>query len=194
MNDVAPDAPASPSSLRGFLLAAFEDTEATIRATDTKASIALVVHGFIFASVVGVLSRLGEDFEQACSSFRAGIVVLIALTALAFLGSIIQLLRCVMPAPRSTVPDPPAFQLFFLEAEASQVKGEVKGMTPFDVVHDRLGVLSEADINSEFAAELYKVSGIRARKTALARLGYELLGVEVGLCLILLICLGVYHL
>jgi hypothetical protein len=194
MTDLAPDSPTSPNSQRGFLISAFEDTEATIRATDTKASIALVVHGFIFASLVGVLSRLGDGFDQACGNFRAGVIGLIALATLAFLGSIIQLLRCVMPAPRSTVPDPPGFELFFLPAEASKLKGTVKGMAPFDVVNGRLEALSDADINAELAAELYKVSGIRARKTALARLGFELLGVEIGLCLILLTCLGIYHL
>jgi hypothetical protein len=185
----------TPGSRRAFLIAAFEDTEATIRATDTKASIALVVHGFIFAGLVGVLSRLGTGFEDACTSFRALIIILTGLTGLVFLGSIIQLLRCVMPTPARAVPDPPAHDVFYLGATASKWTGTSTAISfSFDELKDRVFALTDAEVDVELLAELFKVSAIRARKVALASSGFELLGAEVTLALALLASLGIHYL
>ncbi|HMF87856.1 MAG TPA: hypothetical protein VK575_07230, partial [Gemmatimonadaceae bacterium] len=170
------------------------DTEATIRATDTKASIALVVHGFIFVGLVGVLSRLGTGFEDACTSFRALIIILAALTGLVFLGSIIQLLRCVMPTPVRAVPDPPAHDVFYLGAAASKWTGISTPSSSFDELKDRVFALTDAEVDVELLAELFKVSAIRARKIALASSGFELLGAEVTLALFLLASLGIHYL
>jgi hypothetical protein len=194
MNNSAQNLPNPHDSHRSFLLAAFEDTEATIRATDTKASIALVVHGFIFAAMVGVLSNLGDSFLDAGTCFRVLVIVLTGLTLLLFLGSTTQLLRCVMPAPGSTVPELPVFGLFYLSTRASPISGAVKQIPAFSPLKDQIANLTEAEINTELTAELYKVSAIRARKTALARLGFALLGIEVGMSLALLVSLGIYYL
>src|SRR3954451_10852076 len=88
-----------------LVLAAIQDTEGTIRATDTKASIALVVHGFIFAGVLGVVSRLGKSFEQASCSFRAVAIALVSIPTIAFIVSVFQILPCVRPSPASLIPD-----------------------------------------------------------------------------------------
>jgi hypothetical protein len=194
MNDSPTSAYPAPSARRAFLLAAFEDTEATIRATDTKASIALVVHGFVFAGLVGVLSRLGTGFEDACTDFRALIIILAASTGLIFLGSIIQLLRCVMPTPARMVPDPPIHGVFYLGVTASKWTGAGVKMSGFDEFKDRAFSLTDEEIDSELLAELFKVSAIRARKVALASSGLELLGVEVSLAFALLASLAIHYL
>ena len=183
-----------PALRRPFLLAAFEDTEGTIRATDNKASIALIVHGFIFTGLVGILSRLGADFEQSAPCFRVLIIVLVALTAVAFLGSITQLLRCVKPAPRKAIPRAPTRGVFHLEGEAGAFSGTATTMLSLDALKQRIDGMDEAAIDVELTAELLKVSAIRARKVALAGSGLVLLGIEVVLALALLASLAIHHL
>lgn len=177
-----------------FLMAAFEDTEGTIRATDNKASIALIIHGFIFASLVGVLSRLGANFEQASPCFRALVIVLTSLMAIVFLGSITQLLRCVRPSPISGMSDTPPRGIFYLSATTNRWTGTSSGMMNFNELRDRVDALTDVDIDAELTAELLKVSAIRARKVALARSGFELLGAEVALAVALLGSLAIHQL
>lgn len=194
MNDLPTPDDLASDSRRAFLLAAFEDTEATIRATDAKASIALVVHGFVFAGMIAVLSRLGTGFEDAPECFRALVIVLTALTGIVFLGSISQLLRCVMPTPASAVPTPPTLDIFHLDATFDKWMGTSRRMPSFDVIKERVAGLTDAEMMAELTAELLKVSAIRARKVALASSGFELLGVEVAFALSLLTSLAIYYL
>jgi hypothetical protein len=55
-------------------------------------------------------------------------------------------------------------------------------------------VQTDAEVDVELLAELFKVSAIRARKIALASSGFELLGAEVTLALVLLASLGIHYL
>lgn len=178
---------------RDLLLAAFQDAEETIRATDTKASIALVVHGFIFAGLLGVLSQL-TYLEGATSCFRVLVIVLTAGTGLVFLTSIVQLLRCVVPAPGSVIPATPQPGVSYLEGTASRITGQPGGMPSFEEVRRRVLGFDEIAVEDELTAELLKVSAIRIRKVSLARSGFELLGVEVVLALVLLTALAIHRL
>jgi hypothetical protein len=192
MNEQPPSQSVSPARLE-FLLVAFQDTEATVRATDTKASIALVVHGFIFAGLLGVLSRV-TSLAGATSCFRALIFSLTAATGIMFLASIGQLLRCVVPAPASTVPATPQPCVAYLEGTANRISGRPHSMPSFDELKGRIQCLDEIGLESELTAELLKVSAIRVRKVALARSGFELLGVEVVFALALLAALAIERL
>ncbi|HEX9966348.1 MAG TPA: hypothetical protein VGB06_00230 [Solirubrobacterales bacterium] len=179
---------------RELLLAAFADTEATIRATDTKASIALVVHGFVFSGVLGVLSRLGPWFGQASCSFRTLVIALSAVASLVFIASVTQLLRCVMPAPQRAIPQVPSKNVLYLRGKAGAIKATASGGFTFDQFKARLSAITPTEICDEFAGELMKISAIRARKVALARNGLGLLGMEIGLSTLLLGALAAHQL
>lgn len=177
-----------------LVLAAIEDTEGTIRATDTKASIALVVHGFIFAGVLGVVSRLGTSFEQASCSFRAVVIALVSITGMTFLASVFQILRGVRPAPASVIPDISSHGVFYIPLTADAIRGRPSKVSTFSKVKAELGEMSASEISDELVAELVKVSSIRSRKVALASSGLALLGIEVGLAVVLLAVLAIHQL
>jgi hypothetical protein len=187
-NGTSPHAPSA--ARRELLLAAFQDAEGTIRATDTKASIGLVVHGFLFAGLLGVLSQLSW-FADAESCFRALIIALTTGTGLVFFTSVVQLLRCVVPAPRSVIPPTPQPCVFFLEGDASPISARPDNMPDLSEVRRRVLQLDEGGVEDELAAELLKVSAIRIRKVALAQSGFELLGLEILLSLALLAVLAI---
>lgn len=178
---------------RDLLLSAFQDAEGTVRATDTKASIALVVHGFIFAGLVGVLAGL-SSLHDAATCFRTLVIVLTAATGLAFLASVGQLIRCVIPAPVATIPTTPQPCVSYLEGRASRLSGRPIEMPSFDEVKRRVDALDDSAVESELMAELLKVSAIRIRKVTLARSGLELLGLELLLAAVLLAALAVHAL
>jgi hypothetical protein len=181
------------ASVNALLLAGIEDTEATIRAQDTKASIALVAHGFIFSGVLAVLTQLGESFDSASSGYRSVVAILLGLSAVAFIYSIIQIVRCVRPAPTSTVPDVPSRRLFFVPTAASSISAKpTKPVSMEDLLQAARGA-TDGDVTQELVGEILKVSAIRARKVSLASSGFTFLGIEVGLVLGLLIVLGVHQ-
>jgi hypothetical protein len=184
---------APSAARRELLLSAFQDAEGTIRATDTKASIGLVVNGFLFAGLLGVLSQLAW-FEDADGCFRSVTIALSAGTGVIFFTSVVQLLRCVIPAPRSVLPHTPQPCVFFLEGSASRIGARPANMPDLNEVRGRILQLDEAGIEDELAAELLKVSAIRIRKVALAQSGFELLGLEVLSSLILLAALAINRL
>ncbi len=175
-----------------LVLAALEDAEGTVRATDTKASIALVAHGFIFAGILGVLSRLGGSFEQAGCSFRVAVVALTSITTMAFLASVVQILRCVRPAPASIIPDVPSHDVFYIPKTVGAIRGMPSNSPTFAEVRATLREMTASGISDELLAELVKVSAIRSRKVSLASSGLALLGIEVGLAVALLAVLGVH--
>lgn len=179
---------------RQLLLAAFGDAESTIRATDTKASIALVVHGFIFAGVLGVLFRIGPWFSEASCSFRALVIGLVALMAASFIASVIQLLRCVAPAPPASIPDVKLRGVFYLPGHAGAIKGVASETLSLGDFKAKVEGMSETDISEELMGELIKVSAIRSRKVSLAKSGLMLLGGEIGLSIVLLGTIGVHQL
>jgi hypothetical protein len=184
----------SPTGIRDLILAAFSDAESTIRATDTKASIALVVHGFLFAGVLGVLTHVGSWFAVASCSFRAAVIVVVGATAIAFIASVAQLLRCVAPAPARAVPTVKTKGVFYLQGSAGSFRGTADGTLSFEQLRGSVDQMTEDDTLNELLAEHIKVSSIRARKVALAKSGLGLLGAEIGLSVILLVMLAVHQL
>jgi hypothetical protein len=187
-------APPQAESIRQLLLAAFGDAESTIRATDTKASIALVVHGFIFAGVLGVLADIGPWFNEASCVFRVGLVGLVGLTAVSFIVSVVQILRCVAPAPAAAVPKVSLQDVFYLPGRAGAVRGVAHGTPTLRQLRTKVAMLDDAQIADELMGELIKVSAIRARKVSLAQAGLMTLGVEIGLSVILLCLIGAHQL
>jgi hypothetical protein len=181
-------------SIRQLLLAAFADAESTIRATDTKASIALVVHGFIFAGVLGVLSGIGSWFSEASCHFQDVILVLVGLIAVSFLVSVIQILRCVAPAPSSAVPKVPLLNVFYLPGNAGALKGTATETLSLEQLRAVVNEMDDAKIADELMGELIKVSAIRSRKVSLAKSGLMTLGVEMALSVALLCAIGVHQL
>ena len=180
-----------PVVRRELLLAAISDTEGTIRATDTKASIALILHGFVFSGVLGALEHLGSDFDKASGCFRTLIISLTSLAAIAFLASLVQLLRCVVPAPERVIPKAPVRGVFYVEGRADAWTGTISNLPTFSALRQRIDVMDDGDIDAELTGELLKISAIRARKIALARSGLWLLGAEVAIAVAMLVCLGI---
>lgn len=187
-------APQQSEQIRQLLLVAFDDAESTIRATDTKASIALVVHGFIFAGVLGVLSGIGSWFGEASCFFRAVIVALVAIVAASFIASVVELLRCVAPAPANAVPNVSLKGVFYLRGRAGAVKGVAQETLTLEELRSKVAEMKEPEILDELMGELIKVSAIRARKVRLARTGLIILGIEIGLSVVLLSTIGVHQL
>ena len=153
-----------------------------------------MVHGFIFTGLVGVLSRLTPSlYEHPCFT-RTSLVVLTGLTAIAFLASIIQLLRCVRPASSVVLPDLESQGAFYLPGSASAVTGRVSGLPSAEKLQTSMETMTTFDIDRELIGELLKVSAIRARKMSLAGGGLTLLGLEVVLATALLVLLGLSRL
>jgi hypothetical protein len=176
-----------------FLLAAITDTEGTIRATDAKASIALVLHGLLFNGILGVIVKIGTTYHAASESFQTIVVVLLGAALVACLLSVSQLLLCVAPAPRSAIPGlaPGWTSTFFV---ASRTVGLVNPRV-VDVptnIGERVGALDGRDRLEELGRELVKVSAIRARKLTLIQRGIALLGLEFAVSLAFLILLGLH--
>lgn len=164
-----------------FLLAAIADTEGTIRATDTKASIALVLHGLLLTTLVGVTKELGQAVGGDCALLRVFIVLAIVL-GLSALASILQLLRCIAPAPARAIPVVPGGVTgsFFLPISIrSGPRGLLKTVEAEEIL-ERLERKSADDLCAELASELIKISAIRQRKLHLLRWGLGVLALELG--------------
>lgn len=176
-----------------FLLAAVNDAEGTIRATDAKAAVALVVHGLVFAALVGVTQEIGDVYEAAPCSFRAAVVVLLGITTVALLVSVLWMLLCVAPAPRSAVPDTEASTGHFFVP--LQTRGWLSPeVTSYPVgFKEAVASMSEADRRDQLTGELLKLSAIRARKTVLIRSGLAALAVEFGASLAYLALLALHQ-
>lgn len=181
------------STVRDLQFASISDTEDTIRATDAKASIALVVHSFLFAGLLTTTRELGELFSGASCTFKVLVVAFLLAIGACFLASVAQLLRCVVPAPKDTFPKgTDGIGVFFLSGDADAVSGKVTGLPPVSGFAESLSSLTNAQIESELAAEQIKVSAIRLRKVALAGSGLKLLGVEVVLGVAYLVAIGIH--
>lgn len=176
-----------------FLLAAVTDAEGTIRATDAKAAVALVVHGLIFSALVGVTQKIGDVYQAASCGFRAAVVVLVAVTTIALLVSVLWMLLCVAPTPRSGVPDTEASTGHFF------VPLQTRGWLSPEVTaypagfQDAVASMSEAERRDQLTGELLKLSAIRARKTVLIRRGLVALAVEFGAGLAYLALLALHQ-
>lgn len=163
-----------------FLLAAINDAEGTIRATDAKAAVALVVHGLIFGALVGVTQTIGDVYDAAPCSFQLAVVALVAVTALALLVSVLWMLLCVAPAPRSAIPPTESSTgHFFVPLEARGWLDPKVGAYP-DGFADSVASMAEADRRDQLTGELLKLSAIRARKIILIRRGLVALAIEFG--------------
>jgi hypothetical protein len=176
-----------------FMLASVVDTEGTIRATDTKASIALVLHGLLFSGLISVTERIGPTYDAAGASFHIAILSLLIIALCGALGSVVCLLLCVAPAPGSALPELPksARGLFFVNVQA---KGRINpGVSSVDSAYFNDVKAMNADSRlHQLTGEVLALSSIRARKTTLVRRGLALLGVEVVASLACLAVIGAH--
>lgn len=164
---------------RETLATAFVDAEGTVRATDTKASIALILHGLLFGGLVSVTKDLGASYSKHETLFKISAATLLLLTTFAFLCSVVQLLRCVAPAPSWVVPRMKSLRngVFYITDE--RVSWNRWEMPDVDEIRARLLALDAADIENELLGELIAVSAIRQRKIRLVKSGYLMLAAEV---------------
>jgi len=176
-----------------FLLAAVTDTEGTIRATDTKASIALILHGLLFSGLVSVTGNVGHTYDHAGKGFQVAVVLLLGVAGTALLCSVLQLLLCVAPTPRSAVPkvDLAHTEDFFLPMRATgAVNPRVRSVDCGYAA--RVQAMDDGARLTQLTSEILKVSAIRARKTTLVRRGLLFLAVELGMAIAYLSVLGLH--
>jgi Family of unknown function (DUF5706) len=176
-----------------FMLASVVDTEGTIRATDTKASIALVLHGLLFSGLISVTERIGPTYDAASAGFHIPIVALLGIALCSALASVVCLLLCVAPAPLSALPELPksARGLFFVNVRA---KGRINpGVGSVDSAYFNDVKAMNADSRlRHLTGEVLALSSIRARKTTLVRRGLTLLGIEFVASLACLAVIGAH--
>src|ERR1700760_313183 len=176
-----------------FMLASVVDAEGTIRATDTKASIALVLHGLLFSGLISVTERIGPTYDAASPGFHILIVALLGVALCSAVASVVCLLLCVAPAPLSALPDLPksARGLFFVNVQA---KGRINpGVGFVDSAYFNDVKAMDADSRlRHLTGEVLALSSIRARKTTLVRRGLTLLGIEVVASLACLAVIGAH--
>jgi hypothetical protein len=176
-----------------FMLAAVTDTEGTIRATDTKASIALVLHGLVFGGLIGVTERIGSTYQAAESGLQVIVVVLLAVALVTSLASVICLLMCVAPTPRSALPHiPPAARgVFFLPLRArGAIAPRVRSVDASYFAN--VASMDEDTRLQHLTGEVLTLSAIRERKTTLIRRGLTLLGIEFVASLAYLAVIGTH--
>lgn len=161
-----------------FLLAAVSDAEGTIRATDAKASVGLVVHGLIFAALVGVTQEIADVYAEGSCGFKVAVVCLLATTALSLLASVLWMMQCVAPAPPSAIPatDGDAGHFFVPLKTAGWLNPRVTRY-PSGFAQDVAG-MNEADRLAQLTSEVLKLSAIRQRKLTLITRGLKALAVE----------------
>jgi hypothetical protein len=185
MNDAARNA--------DFMLAAVIDTEGTIRATDTKASIALILHGLLFGGLIGITERIGPSYDASGGLLQTAVVVLLAVALGTSLSSVLCLLLCVAPAPQSALPDLPAFArgLFFASVRATGlISPRVSSVD--SAYFAKVKSMDEDARLRQLTGEVLTLCAIRARKTTLIRRGLILLGIEFVASLVYLAVIGAH--
>jgi hypothetical protein len=176
-----------------FLLAAVGDTEGTIRATDTKASIALVLHGLVFSGLIGATERIGILYATAPSGLQIAVVVLLSVVVASSLSSVLCLLLCVAPAPACAIPDLPPLPAsrFFLPMKAvGLISPRVRSVDA--AYRESVASMDENARLDDLVREVLALSAIRARKITLIRRGLGLLGLEFIASLAYLTLLGAH--
>ncbi len=164
-----------------FLLAAVTDAEGTIRATDTKASIALVLHGLLFSGLVGVTQDAGNIYHAASCHFQTAVLILLGLVGSGFLLSVGCLLGCVAPSPRSAIPDvsPLGTAGFFIPMRAKgPFSPRVRSIDVAAYAQMVRGMNASAR-QEQLMGEVLKLNAIRERKTTLIRRGLSFLAAEL---------------
>lgn len=177
-----------------FLLAAVTDTESTIRATDTKASIALVVHGLLFSGLVGVTKDMGKTYDAASGDLRVAVWILLGIVVISFLLSVGCLLICIAPSPRSAIPDisPLGTGNFFIPMRAQGFFSPRVSTADVSAYSEAVAAMDESARQDQLMGEVLKLSAIRERKTTLARRGLFLLAGELAAGLAYLVLLGLH--
>lgn len=184
--------PEDYAARRPMLLAAIADTEATIQASDTKASIALVIHGLMISGVLSLVTELDSSFDSGADLYRVLVVALLALIVVLFVLSVSQLLRCVMPVPARLFSGiKGGHDVFFIEASADPLSGAVQGLPSVATVHGDLVSLDQGELEEDLVVELVKVSAVRARKVALVGNGLRWLALEIGVGVLFLVSVAI---
>lgn len=186
--------PEDYSARRTMLLAAIADTEGTIQGTDTKASIALVIHGLVLSAILGVAGGL-SGFDDSAFLYRAWIVLLLAVIVAVFLFSVAQLLRCVMPTPAKVFSGiEGGHDVFFISAKVNPRTGRMEGIPSPKDIHSTLVTLDQGELEEDLVVELTVVSTVRARKVALVGDGLKWLALEIALSTVFVVSVGLHAL
>lgn len=177
-----------------FLLAAISDTEGTIRSTDTKTSIALELHGLLFSGLIGVTKDVSKSYDTASWDLRAAALILLGIVAITFLLSVVHLLICIAPSPRSAIPDisPLRTGNFFIPMRAQGLFSPRVGTADVSAYSEAIAAMDESARQDQLMGEVLKLSAIRERKTSLARRGLFLLAGELAAGLAYLVLLGLH--
>ena len=181
-------------SINEFLLAAVTDAEGTIRGTDTKASIALVLHGLLFNGLIGVIKDGGNIYHAASCHFQTLVLILLGLVELGFLLSVGCLLACIAPSPRSAIPDisPLGTGGFFIPMRAEgRFSPRVRSVdvAAYTQTVRRMDASARQD---QLMGEVLKLNAIRERKTTLIRRGLGCLAAELMAAVGYLVVLGAH--
>lgn len=182
---------------RAFLIMSVTHNQDAIRGTDTKASVALVLHGIIFSGVITATKDFNPHFHHSGSVLRYAFIVLLATGGLLSALSVLAMVLVVSPSPPGTIPreELRSHGYYF-----PQLKGTlgIRGVAvhaargTFREHIARLEGLTSSDINAELAVELLRISALRTRKTKLASVGFRLLAAEVVIIVVYLALLGAH--
>lgn len=166
---------------RDFLMASINDGQAFVRATDTKAYVALVTQGLIVGGIINLARLVPNVWDDVAAWVQVALATELALVVVFFLASVVHLLMTVAPAPprRLGLPDDARSQIFHL----------VDTM-PFDRFRERTLALDGPDVQEQLTAVAFVVAAIHRRKTRWVSRGYRLLIIEVTVAAVFMVTLG----
>ncbi len=160
------------------LLASIADLQGSIKANDSKASAALIVHGLLFTGILTILGKTGSTYAHATAAERVVAFALLVAALACFLVSVGYLIRAISPyRPQTTEAElvgryPRAF---FPILDELRSEGQL-----FDVLRARVDELKLPERTyDELAAEMLKLADILRFESGHAGRGYRYLRYEL---------------
>jgi hypothetical protein len=180
----AGETPLGPEEKARFLLAAISDIQGSVRANDSKAQAALVVHGLLFAGVVSAVTKVGPHlYEQSATGWRVAAWVTLGAAGVAFFISVMYLVTALVPRAAGARTEyakdnqswkPP--EVFFPPIAGQHATDQPKQSTLWDGVDG----LSAAGVVRDLTYELWKVQSVRHYYAMHAKEGFYWLRITVG--------------
>jgi len=162
-----------------FLLASIADLQGSIKADDSKASAALIVHGLLFTGVLTILTKTGSVYRHATTPERAVALGLLAAALAFFLLSVRALTRALSPyRPVATEGELAGRypKVFFPLLDELRAEGQL-----FSVFRGRVDQLAEPErVYDDLAAETLKLADILRFESRHAERGYRYLRYELA--------------
>jgi hypothetical protein len=173
-----------PAAAKAKLLgSALADIQGSVRANDSKANTALVVHGLLFAGTTTVITRLGPIYPQASDFERWLGRGLLAVAILSFLTSVSFLLRANSPRIEPALLEalkPRHQRVFFPDLAGRSKRNAVPAEQRFDELSARTrGLATSQDVFDEMVAEIVLLDAIHSYESRYTDRGYRLLMVEL---------------